>query len=108
VKSAAPLPREEPTSTPAEKPQAVAKIKEKKLIDVVKEPIAEAVPAAVVATAVLPPPAAAPAEAAKKNKMVSRPVVILVAVLRIRDVYPGSKNSSKERGEKNFLSYLFL
>ena len=81
MKAAAPLPREDPVSTPAEKPpQAVEKVKEKK-IDVVKEPIAEAVPAAVVATtAVLPPPAAAvaaaaaPAEAAKKNKMVSSSV----------------------------------
>jgi hypothetical protein len=29
-------------------------------------------------------------------------------VLRIRDVYPGSKNSNKREGLKKLLSYLFL
>ncbi len=38
---------------------------------------------------------------------------LLETVLRIRDVYPGSqisdpKTATKEKGEKNMLSYLFL
>jgi hypothetical protein len=40
-------------------------------------------------------------------------LVLAPPVLRIRDVYPGSrilhpKTATKERGEKNLLSYLFM